>query len=269
MATSFRYHNHVIHYQYKISKQKDATQHILLLHGFLASMYSFRNICSKLQEKFHVITIDIPPFGFSSKNAQATYTYREMTSVIATLLEKLQIDRLHIIGHSMGGQLALRFAYHYPNHVNQLTLLAPCCFMKKTPFFVNLACRAPLASTYTRHLLRKKGVREILRQSVFHDTIIKDKMIPPYKQPFQDKQIYPCLLRWVEDHEGDLDETQLRQIQQPTTIFWGIEDAILPVELAYELIRFLPNAVLHVLSEVGHLIPEEATYTVASFCLTE
>lgn len=69
--------------------------------------------------------------------------------------------------------------------------------------------------------------------------------------------IYPCIINLIKEREGDLSEDRLRQIETPSTIIWGENDQVLPLELGYELIRYMPNSSLITIKKTGHLLPEE------------
>ncbi|GAE94011.1 hydrolase [Gracilibacillus boraciitolerans JCM 21714] len=165
----------------------------------------------------------------------------------------------------MGGQIALRYAFHYPNQVEHLFLLSPSSFMKKSPLFSRFIYHNRLSPPLIAHqLLKRKGVYEMLRQSMYHDHFITKDMLKHYKEPFLDKRIYPCLIKILNDHQGDLSEDELQTIQTPSTVIWGGKyDEIIPHEIGYELIRFLSDSTLTILDYTGHLISEEAPYYIA------
>lgn len=260
MKRTIAYKGHMISFTFYKDSSKPV---IILLHGFLASSYCFRKLIPLLKKDFQVITIDIPPFGESEKSNTCLFSYDHMADAIKYLLDDQTIDTAFLLGHSMGGQISLRFAYKYPDYVKQLYLLAPCSFMRHSPWFAKVICHNPLSSFLTRTLLKRKGVYEMLRHSIYRDDIITDEMLEHYKKPFLDKKIYPCIIKILNDHQGDLTERLLVTIDTPTSIIWGKNDEIIPYEIGYELIKYLPNATLTTLDQTGHLLPEEASYYIA------
>ncbi len=256
MGAFVHYKNHAIYYEIH-SCQKPSKEYILLIHGFLASQYCFRHMIPKLSATYNIICMDIPPFGNSSKIKDNLYTYDNMVDAIFFLLNQLNIHKITVLGHSMGGQIAIRCGYRYANRIKELFLLSPCCFMKKSPMFTRLVRYNPLSTYFAKSFLRNKGVREVLRQCIYNDSMITPTMIEAYKHPFEQKEIYPTLLTWLKNHQGDLHEQALKQITLPITIFWGKSDLLLPYELGYHLLSNLQNAKLILYENVGHLLPEE------------
>ncbi|MDX8044780.1 alpha/beta hydrolase [Gracilibacillus sp. S3-1-1] len=255
-----QYKGHDISYTFHKQPLKPV---IIMLHGLLASSYSFRKLIPLLQTNFQILTIDIPPFGESSKNAHCLFCYEEMVDAIHHLMKEQSIKQAIFVGHSMGGQISLRFAYKYPDNVKHLYLLAPCSFMRQPPPFSNIVYQVPFSPFVLRELLKRKGVYQMLRHSIYHDYLITDDMLEHYKKPFLDKTIYPCLVKVLHDHQGDLSEEALLNISIPTSIVWGRKDEIVPCHIGYELIRYLPNATLTTFDHTGHLLPEEIPNEIA------
>ncbi|SHM92006.1 alpha/beta fold hydrolase [Gracilibacillus kekensis] len=259
--------NHMITYQghhinYQLIKNPTKPT-ILLLHGFLASTYCFRKLIPLLEKNYQLIAIDLPPFGKSEKSDSCLYSYDHMVDVISFILRTLDINKITIIGHSMGGQIALRYTFQYKEQIQHLFLLSPTSFMRKSHLFSRFICHNPFSPFIAHQLLKRKGVYEMLRHSMYHDQFITDEMLQQYKEPFLDKKIYPCLIKILNDHQGDLSEYELLNIHTPCTILWGKNDEIIPFTIGYELLRFLPNSSLTLLDKIGHLIPEEAPNYIA------
>ncbi|SER77843.1 Pimeloyl-ACP methyl ester carboxylesterase [Gracilibacillus ureilyticus] len=257
MTNYIWYKEHSICYEIHPATNISQPNYLVLLHGFLASKYCFRHLIPSLTENNHIISIDIPPFGKSSKNKNNLYTYDHIVKAIFFLLDQLKINKVSIIGHSMGGQIALRCSYYYTERIKKLFLLAPCSFMHPSPLFARLISSNPLIPVIAKKFLKTKGVFEILRQCMYNDALITEEMLEQYKEPFKDEAIYRSIMTWLKDHKGDLVEEQLITIKTPCSIFWGTDDLILPYELGYDLLKCIQNAKLYLFSEVGHFLPEE------------
>jgi len=107
---------------YKI-RYKDSGQGpvILLLHGYLESLKIWNGLVEELKHDFRLIVPDLPGHGQSevSENVQ---TMDSMAEAIKHLLVHLHIDKCFVVGHSMGGYVALAFLDRYPKHVLGITL---------------------------------------------------------------------------------------------------------------------------------------------------
>ncbi|RBW71331.1 2-succinyl-6-hydroxy-2,4-cyclohexadiene-1-carboxylate synthase [Bacillus taeanensis] len=96
---------------------------LLLLHGFTGSLQTWAPFLPMLTKKHKVITIDIIGHGLSqSPENAARYTMENVSADLLSLLNQLEIEKINIVGYSMGGRLALYFAHKYPERVNKLIL---------------------------------------------------------------------------------------------------------------------------------------------------
>lgn len=92
---------------------------VVLLHGFTSSGKTWEPLVEELKDTYTVISIDLPGHG---KTVTPDRTMRECCTDLAFLLQSLRYTRVHMIGYSMGGRVALSFAYYYPELVNSLLL---------------------------------------------------------------------------------------------------------------------------------------------------
>lgn len=98
-------------------------QRILLLHGLTANAHAFSGLMQAgLAEHFQVYSIDFRGRGLSDK-VSFHYSIREHGEDVIALLDHLQIERIHLCGHSFGGLMASWLAYHYPERVERVIIL--------------------------------------------------------------------------------------------------------------------------------------------------
>lgn len=97
------------------------TKTIVLLHGYLESLEVWDNLAGELGKSFRVIMFDIPGHGISEVHGEI-HTMEFIADTLNALLEKLSISDVNLIGHSMGGYVALAFAKKYKEKVQSLTL---------------------------------------------------------------------------------------------------------------------------------------------------
>ena len=108
MDNYFNYQEKKIYY-----RVKGKGQSIVLLHGFLESQNIWNHYSEQLSKTHRVITIDLPGHG-KSDNISSVHTMEQMAMIVKELLDRLQIKKTVIIGHSMGGYVSLAFAEMYP-----------------------------------------------------------------------------------------------------------------------------------------------------------
>lgn len=94
---------------------------LVLLHGFMETSDIWDDFAGELSENYRIITIDLPGHG-KSENINGIHTMDEMARAVNFILTQAKINECVIIGHSMGGYVALAFAELYKNKVNGLGL---------------------------------------------------------------------------------------------------------------------------------------------------
>ncbi len=117
MSNFIFYKNIKIHYT-DIGKGKS----ILLLHGFLESLSMWSNISENLSKKYRVICIDLLGHGFT-ENYGYIHTMEDQAEMIKAVLNHVRLRKYIIVGHSMGGYIALAFAKLYPENMKGLCLM--------------------------------------------------------------------------------------------------------------------------------------------------
>jgi len=94
---------------------------VIILHGLYGCSDNWMYIARNLSEKYRVIVVDCRNHGNSPHSN--SHTYSEMVTDLAWLFSDLEIEKAHIVGHSMGGKLAMAFAADYPEKIISLTVV--------------------------------------------------------------------------------------------------------------------------------------------------
>ena len=167
------------------------TQHnsetILFIHGLGCTASIWEELSTTLSVNYRCISIDLPSYG-NSAELTGTFSLSAITEELYKFILSLKIDaqKLHLCGHSMGGQIAIILALRYPNVFNKLILVAPAGFEQFTEREKQLIKAG--ANMYPSELM-KKSTLAMLNEPVYdylhtisHQTLIlfgsKDPMIP-------------------------------------------------------------------------------------------
>ncbi|PPD02902.1 MAG: alpha/beta hydrolase [Methylobacter sp.] len=123
---------------------------LLILHGFLASSRNWRQIALKLAEAHYVYTLDQRNHG-ASPHIDAM-DYPEMAADIGVFMDKTGLDKADILGHSMGGKVAMWFALHHPERVDKLLIadVAPVRYSHDYSTIMSALMALPLKSLKSR-----------------------------------------------------------------------------------------------------------------------
>ncbi|MBN2253872.1 MAG: alpha/beta hydrolase, partial [Kosmotogaceae bacterium] len=96
---------------------------ILMIHGFPGSHVEFQELAELLSANRRIYIIDLPGFGLSTASNKGDYSVKGYADLTADLMDLLNIEKADIIGHSLGGEIALNIAYYYPERIESLVLI--------------------------------------------------------------------------------------------------------------------------------------------------
>ncbi|MCF6409033.1 alpha/beta fold hydrolase [Pseudalkalibacillus salsuginis] len=245
-----------IYYEHYPHGKADAPV-LIMIHGFLGSCFSFRRIIPILKEHFHIYAIDLPGFGKSEKSRTFMYSLKNYGQLIADFIESLKIENVYVIGHSMGGQVAMHASKIAADKINKLILIGCSGYLKRPSRFIVQCSYLPFFVYVIRHWISKKGVHENLLTVVHNPSLIDDELINGYAQPFNDQKTFHALIRVLRHREGDMQPAELQEVSHPILLLWGKHDQVIPLPVGERMVNDLPNAKLKVFEKAGHLLPEE------------
>lgn len=242
---------------YEHYQNPDAKETLVLLHGFLSSTFSFRHLIPLLKEDYNVISVDLPPFGKSGKVSSFKYSYENLAATVVELMKSLGVREFNVVGHSMGGQIAMNILLHHPENAKKGILLCSSGYLKKAKLPLVLSSYIPYFHLYVKFHLARSGVKQNLQNVVYDHSMINDEMLYGYLTPFLEDDIFKALTMMIRHREGDLSAEDLRKINAPCLLIWGEHDKVVPVRIGRKLNNDLRNSELVILKETGHLVPEE------------
>jgi pimeloyl-ACP methyl ester carboxylesterase len=233
---------------------------VLLLHGIGHSLRNwYRTMPALTAAGFRAVAIDTPGFGYSEA-PDRILDEAETSSFLSEFLDTFYLDRVHVVGHSLGGALATVFALHRPERVARLALVAPAVGPD-----VNSALRL-LALQAARPLLRPLALRQVfgLFAASWDDDVLEQEITdaerwladPVARHYFWNVLRTGLRLRGVRPEWLLLE--RLQDLRMPVLFAWGRRDQILPISNLEKIRARLPDARYHVYPEAGHMLPYEA-----------
>ena len=239
---------------------------LLLIHGMAGSSATWRAVLPELAKKYRVIAPDLLGHGQSAK-PRTDYSLGAFAVGLRDLLDELGVDSATIVGHSLGGGIAMQFLYQHPEYCRRLVLISSgglgqdvgvILRLLSAPgaeFVMPVIAPAPVVrvGNSVRGWLTSMGLRsprgaEIWNAySSFADPATRDAFLRT--------------LRSVVDYRGQavsaLNRLQLRA-EMPTLAIWGEDDTIIPVDHAYAALEARPDCRVEVLPGIGHFAHVEA-----------
>lgn len=233
-------------------------RHVLLLHGFAAHSYTWRFLIDDLVKAgYHVWSIDFIGFGYSDKPMTFDYGLSSFTNQIEAFMQAKQIQRASIIGHSMGGGLALSLAMTSPHRTQSLVLIDALAFPVELPLYLTLVKRL---GNWTKPLMGKTMVRRVLHQIFYDPKKVSEEEVQAYTFPLHTpggKEAFIKTLQNFHDQEFEAFFSRFQEIKIPILIIWGEKDTRMPLEYFRRLSDSLPRAKALVIPNCGHAPQEE------------
>ncbi|ACC40447.1 MULTISPECIES: alpha/beta fold hydrolase [Mycobacterium ulcerans group] len=236
---------------------------ILLIHGIGDNSTTWTGIHAKLAQRFTVIAPDLLGHGRSDK-PRADYSIAAYANGMRDLLSVLDIERVTIIGHSLGGGVAMQFAYQFPQLVDRLILVGAGGVTKDVNVVFRLASLPMGAEALA--LLRLPMVLptvqlagKVLGMALGSTALGQDlpnvlRILDDLPEPTA-SSAFTRTLRAVVDWRGQivtmLDRCYLTQAI-PVQIIWGSRDAVVPVRHAEMAHAAMPGSKLEVFEGSGH-----------------
>jgi pimeloyl-ACP methyl ester carboxylesterase len=236
---------------------------VLLIHGLGATKASFYDTAAALsQDGYRVHALDLPGFGSSSKPATGPYTARWFADTVVDLMDRLMIDRAHIVGNSMGGRVALEVALREPERVGALALLCPAvAFVKRGYHPIVRIARPELA--FLPHKFRRAMVSSTFH-GLFHDTdaldpYVSDVVIDEFQRLYASPSARFAFLSAARNIYLDKPfgkhgfYPRLADLERPALFVWGSHDTLIPPGFKRHVAEWLPRAEQIVLDGCGHV----------------
>ena len=223
---------------------------LVFFHGFGGDLNSWRFNLSLLEKQREVWALDLPGHGESWTSSTAPERFRlgidELAEDISQFLMLAGLDRVHLIGHSLGGGIALSLAASHPERVASLVLLAP------------VGLGTEINQEYVQNFIGASGKAELnaaLHRLFYHGSWVKAALIEPLEQQRLEPLRTEALMQMASSlHEEGCQRWQGRnlfeRLPMPVKVIWGREDLVIPSDHA----AGLPGTVaVHLFRETGHM----------------
>lgn len=237
---------------------------VVCLHGLAGFLQDFTHtpIVDRLSERFDVVALDRPGYGHSTRPDPDLSDVREQADWLVRLFDELGIEAPIVVGHSLGGGLAMALAVRHPERVRGLVLLAPYVYPNTEPDdWIHALPRLPLIRSTIGHLFVAPVTR--LLEPWFVSASFSPQPIPDdYHELWLDLVTQPDHfdstieeVRAIDPALADL-RTRYPTVEVPTVVITGSDDrSVVPGLNARRLVDELPDAELEFLEGYGHMVP--------------
>ena len=217
---------------------------LVFLHG-AGGLFGENPFLDRLAERYHVLAPELPGYG-ESRGEELLDDMLDFALHGWDVVAALGVERPHLVGHSMGGAVALQFAASNPGRVSSLTLIAPAGFGRE----VNAAFIDGFVM-----MERRRDAQEVLRLLVHEPDLVSRAMVEDVLRYKRLDGVTAALgaiaAEWFPGgRQRSLLGNPLRTLGTPVQIIWGREDRIIPAAHGAAFAGTIP---VHTLESAGHL----------------
>ena len=234
---------------------------VLLIHGIGGDWRTWEPVLDGLARQHRVVAVDLPGHGGSAKGA-GDYSLGSLASAFRDLGGALGIERATVVGHSLGGGVAMQFAYQFPERCERLVLVSSGGLGRDVGLALRLATlpgselflslTAPAARSLI-NLAARAG--RALRLRPAYDAAFYARTFATLADP-ETRAAFLGTLRGVVGTAGQLVDARDRlylAAHMPTLIVWGERDGVLPMDHAHAAHEAMPGSRLEIFEDGGHL----------------
>jgi len=238
---------------------------LVMLHGGGPGASSWSNFGPALPgfaRTHRTILVDQPGFGGSDKPAVVGNYYRFSADAVVALLDELGLEKVHLLGNSLGGGTAMRLALSHPDRVGRLVLMGP------GGLSLNLFHADPtegvqrlmdFGANPSRESLRAFISTMVVDQSLVTDELVEERFADATAPGAQEAMRSMGMSFWNPDTAEDgMLWREAHRLRQHTLLTWGREDRVNPLDGALAALKLIPRAQLHVFPNCGHWAQIEA-----------
>lgn len=231
---------------------------VLLLHTAFMDRTCWNAVIEALAPRFRVVAPDLPGFGESEKPAESrfSYTVEAFAHVVTDLFAGLELGQGCVVGHGLGGAVAICLASRHPELVSRLMLVDALCYPARLDPTRRLSLIPIVGSFLFKQLWGKALFRSYFRDVLSAQAIAPqriDHYYAAFNTPAARNSTFAAL-RATQDTRTVV--AAVSRIQVPTLVVWGRYDAVYPAALGQRLAREVRGAGFELL-DCGHSPPEE------------
>ena len=241
---------------------------LVLLHGFGASVHSWRDVTKALSAYGNVLAYDRPAFGWTQRSVNHLtvdpYTEQAGHEILTQLIQRYATETTPVIlfGHSAGGGVAISYAINHSDQVSALVLVAPAAQMRggERPYlgWITAIPQVQRTAIWLFGNFAESGLA--LLETSWHDlSKLTPQIVELYTRPTEIQGWERALWNFANTPGAAITDAQLSALQMPVLVITGDDDRVVATRSSVELADKFPNATLEVIAQSGHLPHEETS----------
>ncbi|MCV7303596.1 alpha/beta fold hydrolase [Mycobacterium barrassiae] len=240
---------------------------VLFLHGSgpgVTGWRNFRGVLPTFAAHFRCLILEFPGFGVSDDFGG--HPMIDAQGAVAPFLDAVKIDRVRIVGNSMGGGVGINFAINNPDRIDKLVTIGgigtnvfssgPSEGIRLLQEFTDDPTRQRLVDwlnsmVYDQNLVTEELIEERWKLATDPETLASARRM-------YSKAAFAQMMAAMKAADVPMPWAQMHKVAVPTLLTWGRDDRVSPLDMALIPMRTIPNAELHVFPNCGHWAMIEA-----------
>jgi pimeloyl-ACP methyl ester carboxylesterase len=222
--------------KYQFVETKGQGETLILLHGLFGTLDNFQYLLKDFGKTYNVIAPIMPVFELPLRHVSVA----GLVDFMVGFVDFKKLSKFHILGNSLGGHIALLYALKEPSHVLSIILTGSSGLYEKA-----------MGTTFPRRE-DKEYIRKKIQSTFYDPASASDAMIDEVFAAVNDRG---KVIRAISMAKSALRHNladKLGQINTPTLLIWGKQDAITPPFVGEKFKELLPNATLFFIDKCGH-----------------
>ena len=240
-------------------------QTVLMVHGITTYSFIWRKIIPHLTPNYDVIALDLLGCGNSDKPLDVDYSIKNQANLIAKFIEKLKLEKLHLVAHDIGGGVAQILSVNYPELIKDVTVINSVAY-DFWPVQPIIAMRTPIIRQFAMATLDIGAFRLIVKRGLYHKEALTDELMEYFWEPMKTRLGRKAFLHLAEC----LNNKQLLEISDklhsseiPFLIIRGEADVYLSADIAESLHKNIRGSKLIKIPTAGHFMMEDEPEQIA------
>jgi len=214
-------------------------QVVILLHGLFGNYRMWSKTVEALESNYHVVVPRMPIFDLPIHNTNVKY----LIKVLHDFIEWYEFKNVMLVGHAIGGQVALMYTYTHPENVSRLVLTGSSGLLD-----------SPLSDeSITTRTIDHDFVHDMVSQAFYEETPMLEYFVEEIYLTVQNIPKRLAIGSIIKSSNQNSVTHFLNKIDNPTLLLWGLEDQLSPPEIALHFHDYLRNSELKFIKECGHV----------------
>lgn len=247
---------------------------LVLIHGTPSHSYEWRKVLPKLTSAgYQVYIYDLLGYGKSERPLGVDTSVTAQAELLSALLDEWNLDRAHIVGHDIGGAIAMRLAVFHPQRVTTLTVIDSVSYDSwpsetwQKIIKENLDSYSAMSESEFKEMLHRQLRMTVHDQNNMKGDILEN-YLAPHKDPLGRVSFFYHQVKYYDSKHTEEIAPFLKDLSMPVQILWGEEDSWQPVRYAQRLHQDIPNSELHIIANAGHFVMEDNPALLSEYILS-